>query len=71
MMLGIELVKEGAGGMVMSIMINNNIIIAYTLNNPKVMRMEPPLAMPKDVIDHVLTVFREAVKQTNTAIDDL
>ena len=52
-------------------MINNNIIIAYTLNNPKVMRMEPPLIMPKDVVDHVLTVFREAIKQTNEAIDDL
>ncbi|MFA7069003.1 MAG: aminotransferase class III-fold pyridoxal phosphate-dependent enzyme [Acidaminococcaceae bacterium] len=71
MMVGIELTKEGAGGMVMSIMINNNIIIAYTLNNPKVMRMEPPLAMPIDVVDHVLTVFREAIKQTNAAIDDL
>jgi len=71
MMVGIELTKEGAGGMVMSIMINNNIIIAYTLNNPKVMRMEPPLIMPKDVVDHVLTVFREAIKQTNEAIDDL
>jgi putrescine aminotransferase len=71
MMVGIELTKEGAGGMVMSIMINNNIIIAYTLNNPKVMRMEPPLIMPKGVVDHVLTVFREAIKQTNEAIDDL
>ncbi len=71
MMVGIELTKEGAGGMVMSIMINNNIIIAYTLNNPKVMRMEPPLIMPIEVVDHVLTVFREAIKQTNAAIDDL
>lgn len=71
MMVGIELTKEGAGGMVMSIMINNNVIIAYTLNNPKVMRMEPPLIMPVSVVDHVLTVFREAVKQTNAAIDDL
>ena len=71
MMVGIELTKEGAGGMVMSIMISNNIIIAYTLNNPKVMRMEPPLIMPKEVVDHVLTVFRDAIKQTNDAIDDL
>ena len=51
MMIGIELTKEGAGGMLMSLMIDKRVIIAYTLNNPKVIRIEPPLIMPTDVID--------------------
>ncbi|MEG0970034.1 MAG: aminotransferase class III-fold pyridoxal phosphate-dependent enzyme [Acidaminococcaceae bacterium] len=71
MMLGIELTKEGAGGMLMSLMIDSSVIIAYTLNNPKVMRMEPPLIVPRSVIDHVLEVFRNAVQTTNKAISDL
>ncbi len=71
MMLGIELTKEGAGGMLMSLMIDKNVIVAYTLNNPKVIRMEPPLIMPADVIDCVLERFRDAVKQTAAVIDDL
>ena len=71
MMLGIELTKEGAGGMLMSLMINQHIIVAYTLNNPKVIRMEPPLIMPKEVIDHVLETFRAAVKETAEVIEDL
>ena len=71
MMLGIELTKEGAGGMLMSLMINQHIIVAYTLNNPKVIRMEPPLIMPKEVIDHVLEAFRAAVKETAEVIEDL
>lgn len=71
MMIGIELTKEGAGGMLMSLMIDKKIIVAYTLNNPKVIRIEPPLIMPIEVVDHVLEEFREAVKMTADAIEDL
>ncbi|MCD7974947.1 MAG: aminotransferase class III-fold pyridoxal phosphate-dependent enzyme [Phascolarctobacterium sp.] len=71
MMLGVELTKEGAGGMLMSLMIDRGVIIAYTLNNPKVLRFEPPLIMPKNVVDKVLQIFHEAVKLTAAAIDDL
>lgn len=71
MMIGIELTKEGAGGMLMSLMIDSNILIAYTLNNPKVIRMEPPLIMPITVIDQVLVAFRKAIQQTNDVIEEL
>ena len=71
MMIGVELTKEGAGGMLMSLMIDKNIIVAYTLNNPKVIRLEPPLIMPKEVIDHVLEVFHDAVAITASVIEDL
>ncbi len=71
MMIGIELTKEGAGGMLMSLMIDKKIIVAYTLNNPKVIRIEPPLIMPAEVVDHVLEEFREAVRMTADAIEDL
>ncbi|MGL5206324.1 MAG: aspartate aminotransferase family protein [Acidaminococcaceae bacterium] len=71
MMIGIELAKEGAGGMLMSLMIDSNILIAYTLNNPKVIRMEPPLIMPIEVIDQVLTAFRKAIQQTSDVIEEL
>lgn len=71
MMLGIELTKEGAGGMLMSLMIDKKIIVAYTLNNPKVIRIEPPLIMPKDVVDYVLDEFKSAVSLTASVIEDL
>lgn len=71
MMIGIELTKEGAGGMLMSLMIDKSIIVAYTLNNPKVIRMEPPLIMPKEVVDYVLEQFRNAVATTASVIEDL
>ncbi len=71
MMLGLELSKEGAGGMLMSLMIMKHILIAYTLNNPKVIRIEPPLIMPLEVIDKVLVELRDAVTQTAAVIEDL
>ena len=71
MMLGVELTREGAGGMLMSLMIDKSIIVAYTLNNPKVIRIEPPLSMPKEVVDYVLENFRSAVAMTASVIEDL
>ena len=52
-----EGVAMPVGAMLMSLMIDKRVIIAYTLNNPKVIRIEPPLIMPTDVIDQVLTIF--------------
>jgi putrescine aminotransferase len=71
MMIGMDLTKEGAGGMLMALMIDRHIIVAYTLNNPKVIRIEPPLIMPKSVVDHVLEVLRDCIKQVADAINDL
>ena len=71
MMIGMDLVKEGAGGMLMALMIDQRVIVAYTLNNPKVIRIEPPLTMPKQVVDHVLEALRSSIKQVAAAIDDL
>ena len=71
MMLGLDLVKEGAGGMLMALLINRHIIVAYTLNNPKVIRIEPPLIMPRSVVDRVLEELRAAVREVAAVIDEL
>jgi len=71
MMLGMELVKEGAGGMLMNLLIEKNVLVAYTLNNPKVIRLEPPLVMPRNVLDKVLEKLDEAFGVIREAIEDL
>ena len=71
MMLGLELTREGAGGMLMALMIARHIIIAYTLNNARVIRFEPPLCMPATVVDYVLTQLRESLQEVAGAIEDL
>lgn len=71
LMIGIELTKEGIGGLLMSEMINKGILIAYTLNNPKVIRMEPPLIISLELIDRVLKALAEAVEMAHDMIEDL
>ena len=71
LMIGIELTKEGIGGLLMSEMINKGILIAYTLNNPKVIRMEPPLIISLELVDIVIKALADAVELAHDMIEDL
>lgn len=51
-----ELLQEFIGGMIASELANKyRIITAYTLNNPNVIRIEPPLTISYDEIDYFLS----------------
>lgn len=71
LMIGLELTKEGVGGMLMSELINGGVLVAYTLNNPKVIRMEPPLTIEDEQVGRVLAVLRQAVAAAQEVIEDL
>ena len=71
LMIGIELTKEGIGGLLISELVNKGVLAAYTLNNPKVIRMEPPLIITKELIDIVLKVLHDAVEMAHDMIEDL
>lgn len=71
LIIGIELTKEGIGGLLMSEMINKGILVAYTLNNPKVIRIEPPLIISKELIDIVVKALAETVEMAHDMIEDL
>ena len=70
-MIGLELTTEGVGGMLMSELINGGILVAYTLNNPKVIRLEPPLTITAEQIEQVLYVLTQAVAAAQEVIEDL
>ena len=61
LMIGVEFCHEGIGGYIMSEMVNRGVLIAYTLNNPKVIRLEPPLIIEQHLMDQVLAAFAAAV----------
>jgi putrescine aminotransferase len=71
LMIGIELTKEGIGGLLISELVNNGVLAAYTLNNPKVIRMEPPLLITKELVDIVIKVLHDAVEMAHDMIEDL
>jgi putrescine aminotransferase len=45
-------------------MLKRGVIVAYTLNNPRVIRFEPPLIISEQEIDVALEAFEEAVDET-------
>lgn len=71
LLIGLELTKEGAGGLLMAELIEHGILVAYTLNNPKVIRIEPPLVITSEKIDQALRVLDAALGKVNSVIDDL
>lgn len=71
LMIGIEATKEGIGGYFMAELISKGILVAYTLNNPKVIRIEPPLMIDKEVVDTVVAVIDAAAGQANDMLEDL
>lgn len=71
MMIGMDLACEGVGGMLLSLLIDDGIVIAYTLNNPKVIRIEPALNMPRELIDRVLNSIEKATAVANECLADL
>lgn len=71
LMLGVELTKEGLGGVILPEMIKRNVLIAYTLNNPKVIRFEPPLIIKKKEVDTVLSAFQESLKKAKEIVEKI
>lgn len=71
LMIGVEFCHEGIGGYIMSEMVNRGVLIAYTLNNPKVIRLEPPLIIEQHLMDQVLAAFAAAVEGAQAMRDDL
>jgi putrescine aminotransferase len=60
LMIGIELMNEGLGGMLISELTNRHLLVAYTLNQPRVIRVEPPLIITEEDIKEIIDIFDSA-----------
>ena len=61
LLIGVELTDQKYGGMILGEMAKRRIIAVYTLNQPKVIRFEPPLIVEEGHIDQAVTAFAESV----------
>ena len=71
LILGVEFTDSDIGKLVIGTMVHRGVIAAYTLNNPKVLRFEPPLIITRAEIDHVLEVFAAGVQDAVDLLGDL
>lgn len=63
LLIGMELSSEGHAGLMMSELIKRGVIVAYTLNNPTIIRLEPPLIIRRKEVDMVIDRLGDALLQ--------
>lgn len=68
LLTGIEFADPDFASLVVSGLVSHGVIAAYTLNQPQVLRAEPPLIVTRQEIDLFLTALREAVEQTASLV---
>ncbi|MBQ1249770.1 MAG: aminotransferase class III-fold pyridoxal phosphate-dependent enzyme, partial [Selenomonadales bacterium] len=61
LLIGMELSSEGHAGLMMSELIKRGVVVAYTLNNPTIIRLEPPLIIQRKEVDMVIDRLGDAL----------
>ena len=61
LLIGIEIANAKVGESLAQRMFDRNVLIAYTLNKPEVIRIEPPLIITRELIDTALERFEESL----------
>jgi putrescine aminotransferase len=64
LMVGVEFSNEDMAKLVIGGMTRRGVIAAYTLNNPRVIRFEPPLIVSAEQIDTAVSIFAESVDES-------
>jgi putrescine aminotransferase len=62
LLLGIETKDETVGGALAAALYNRKILVAYALNKPEVVRIEPPLNIPEPYLDRLVEALDESLK---------
>jgi putrescine aminotransferase len=71
LMIGVEFADPDFQVLTIGKLVELGVVVAYTLNNTKVMRIQPPLIITDEQIDTVLAAFDEAVGSVQQMIDEL
>ncbi|MBI1334389.1 MAG: aminotransferase class III-fold pyridoxal phosphate-dependent enzyme [Armatimonadetes bacterium] len=65
LMIGVEFTMDEVGEVVVAQLMKRGVCVAYALNNPRVLRFEPPLVINADQVDFALQAFEESLQETS------
>lgn len=71
LMIGVEFAVEDVGELTINGMARRGVIAAYTLNNPKVIRIEPPLIITESEADRAVTAMCESIEEAAAILSDI
>ena len=61
LLIGVDIVSAKVGESLAQRMFDRNVLIAYTLNKPEVIRIEPPFVITRELIDTALNRFEDSL----------
>ncbi len=71
LMVGVEFGDADIGALVVAGLAERGVLTAFGLNNPKVVRLEPPLIIGPEHVDQALEAFSESLKATEETLAGL
>ena len=71
LMIGVELTMDEVGELTVAQMLKRGLCVAYTLNNPRVIRFEPPFVITEAQVDQAVAWFGEAIQETSELLSAL
>ncbi len=71
LMIGVEFAVKDIAELTINFMAGHGIIAAYTLNNPKVIRFEPPLVVTAAQVDAAIAAFQDSVAAAAAALQGI
>jgi putrescine aminotransferase len=71
LLIGVQFADADVAGLVIAGLAQRHVITAYTLNNPLVIRIEPPLVISEDALAQGLRALAESVAQAAEMIAGL
>ncbi|MCW5936212.1 MAG: aspartate aminotransferase family protein [Fimbriimonadaceae bacterium] len=71
LLIGIEFAVDEIGELIVALALKRGLIVAYTLNNPRVIRIEPPLVITEEQARWAVQTVAEAVTETTEMVASL
>ncbi|MCX7730981.1 MAG: aminotransferase class III-fold pyridoxal phosphate-dependent enzyme [Candidatus Caldatribacterium sp.] len=71
LLIGIELFAEDAASLLAMEMAQRKVLVVYTLNNPKVIRLEPPLTITYEEMDAVLSALYDSLREVRAIVQEI
>ncbi len=71
LMIGVEFTEDEVGELVVAQLMKRGVCVAYALNNPRVLRFEPPLIISEEEVDSAATALEESLAETEELLASL
>ena len=63
LLIGIEMRDEALGATLAEKLYDRRVLVAYALNRPRVLRVEPPLNIPEQLLDRLVGALEESLPE--------